>query len=97
MRPHHRRRCRCCDDVKGKENESHSQPFPLPRVLDDAVVTMSKVRKMKAIHNVLQFGSSLFAAVATMSKVRKMKAIHNCPVYVRRDRVAVVTMSKVRK
>ena len=38
---------------------------------------MSKVLKMKAIHNMCMYATPLPGAVVTMSKVLKMKAIHN--------------------
>ncbi len=41
----------CCDDVKDTKNESHSQRSRLWGAPTDAVVTMSKILKMKAIHN----------------------------------------------
>ena len=41
----------CCDDVKDTKNESHSQLSRLSIRLTGAVVTMSKILKMKAIHN----------------------------------------------
>ena len=39
---------------------------------------MSKVEKMKAIHNLRLMLRRLLHGVVTMSKVEKMKAIHNC-------------------
>ena len=51
--------------------------MPVILIRTRAVVTMSKVVKMKAIHN---FGFDIYEyadAVVTMSKVVKMKAIHN--------------------
>ena len=42
---------RCCDDVKDRKNESHSQRLGLQESAKAAVVTMSKIGKMKAIHN----------------------------------------------
>ena len=38
---------------------------------------MSKVKKMKAIHNAFGLLKMSRRAVVTMSKVKKMKAIHN--------------------
>ena len=44
---------RCCDVVKDRKNESHSQRFGriLVQIID--VVTLSKIEKMKAIHNIM--------------------------------------------
>ena len=67
----------CCDDVKDTKNESHSQqPADEPEELH-AVVTMSKILKMKAIHNVSCRSTLTSEAVVTMSKILKTKAIHN--------------------
>ena len=41
------------------------------------VVTMSKIGKMKAIHNQERRVSAGAPDVVTMSKIGKMKAIHN--------------------
>ena len=38
---------------------------------------MSKIGKMKAIHNYRDVGQPGFVDVVTMSKIGKMKAIHN--------------------
>ena len=38
---------------------------------------MSKILKMKAIHNICSCVPSPISAVVTMSKILKMKAIHN--------------------
>ncbi len=38
---------------------------------------MSKILKMKAIHNIVRSASYSSNAVVTMSKILKMKAIHN--------------------
>ena len=43
----------------------------------DDVVTMSKIEKMKAIHNLRQIYVKNMIDVVTMSKIEKMKAIHN--------------------
>ena len=40
-------------------------------------MTMSKIGKMKAIHNLQQTFQRMAFAVVTMSKIGKMKAIHN--------------------
>ena len=69
--------CRCCDNVKDKENESHSQPVPIILLLKTDVVTMSKIKKMKAIHNHALTVMAKTFDVVTMSKIKKMKAIHN--------------------
>ena len=45
------RRKRCCDDVKDTKNESHSQLTGRAARWATGVVTMSKIQKMKAIHN----------------------------------------------
>ncbi len=42
---------------------------------------MSKILKMKAIHNLLANLSLMALAVVTMSKILKMKAIHNFSKY----------------
>ena len=63
----------------------------------DAVVTMSKILKMKAIHNCVFRCPKDFCAVVTMSKILKMKAIHNLPRYSPNVCGAVVTMSKILK
>ena len=58
---------------------------------------MSKVKKMKAIHNLAVHLDGDALAVVTMSKVKKMKAIHNDVLPILLEVEAVVTMSKVKK
>ena len=41
------------------------------------VVTLSKIEKMKAIHNRLELYCEVRQDVVTLSKIEKMKAIHN--------------------
>ena len=67
----------CCDDVKDTKNESHSQLRAAGQLIAQPVVTMSKILKMKAIHNILHQVDGLVKPVVTMSKILKMKAIHN--------------------
>ena len=43
----------CCDDVKDTKNESHSQRLYMDLLKTETVVTMSKIQKMKAIHNAM--------------------------------------------
>ena len=45
--------------------------------MDCPVVTMSKILKMKAIHNDEARRKEIEKPVVTMSKILKMKAIHN--------------------
>ena len=42
---------RCCDVVKDRKNESHSQLMVVRKLSLRDVVTLSKIEKMKAIHN----------------------------------------------
>ena len=42
---------RCCDDVKDRKIESHSQLYYFRFLTEIDVVTMSKIEKLKAIHN----------------------------------------------
>ena len=58
---------------------------------------MSKVRKMRAIHNFGTLAEKEGNAVVAMSKVRKMRAIHNGERVEKHGLQAVVAMSKVRK
>ena len=58
---------------------------------------MSKVGKMRAIHNRRSISRRRRSAVVTMSKVGKMRAIHNDGRLTLTHPVAVVTMSKVGK
>ena len=44
---------------------------------DATVVTLSKIGKMKAIHNVKGLGLNARKTVVTLSKIGKMKALHN--------------------
>ena len=67
----------CCDDVKDRKNESHSQRILAAEIFRAGVVTMSKIGKMKAIHNREQRNYRRGPGVVTMSKIGKMKAIHN--------------------
>ena len=41
------------------------------------VVTLSKIEKMKAIHNNMKTFIRFVCDVVTLSKIEKMKAIHN--------------------
>ena len=70
---------RCCDVVKDRKNESHSQLIYLGRLPGLDVVTLSKIEKMKAIHNNNNGHLSSMLDVVTLSKIEKMKAIHNSP------------------
>ena len=68
---------RCCDVVKDRKNESHSQPFSRLTPPNFDVVTLSKIEKMKAIHNPLNTLPACPRDVVTLSKIEIMKATHN--------------------
>ncbi len=87
----------CCDDVKDTKNESHSQRLAVYSVVRPTVVTMSKIQKMKAIHNSFQTFAIASSTVVTMSKIQKMKAIHNHIKPRKTSKQTVVTMSKIQK
>ena len=88
---------RCCDVVKDRKNESHSQHIIYYIITYIDVVTLSKIEKMKAIHNSSGFIYIIVTDVVTLSKIEKMKAIHNqkrSPSFKNSD---VVTLSKIEK
>ena len=67
----------CCDCFKDTKNESHSQLLVSRLLFVMNVVTVSKIRKMRAIHNSGRRWCSAGFNVVTVSKIRKMRAIHN--------------------
>ena len=67
----------CCDVVKDRKNESHSQRIGYGVTRKGDVVTLSKIEKMKAIHNKVLIIHLKLLDVVTLSKIEKMKAIHN--------------------
>ena len=87
----------CCDVVKDRKNESHSQPDSFDGEEVDDVVTLSKIEKMKAIHNLMLFFLKLYCDVVTLSKIEKMKAIHNTRICLMFHVIDVVTLSKIEK
>ena len=61
------------------------------------VVTLSKIEKMKAIHNKSDLRMLKEADVVTLSKIEKMKAIHNRGLNTPELPGDVVTLSKIEK
>ena len=87
----------CCDDVKDTKIESHSQPKGQRSKVQQAVVTMSKIQKLRAIHNGLLKEVMDFLTVVTMSKIQKLRAIHNTVFVFKVNLYTVVTVSKIQK
>ena len=87
----------CCDVVKDRKNESHSQLRWRNGCTAGTVVTLSKIGKMKAIHNEVEVPLDVVDTVVTLSKIGKMKAIHNQWLSFLLLRLTVVTLSKIGK
>ena len=68
---------RCCYVVKDRKNESHSQLKLCDNAVEHDVVMLSKIEKMKAIHNKAVIVPVDEIDVVMLSKIEKMKAIHN--------------------
>ena len=86
----------CCQYVKDKNFESNSQPEFNVYMLPIAVVSMSKIKISKAIHNINFHWSSRHTAVVSMSKIKISKAIHNVAIHLLLYTTAVVSMSKIK-
>ena len=67
----------CFCRIKGKKSESNSQPSDRLGDVLHVVSAVSKVRNLKAIHNMWSSRESDPVVVSAVSKVRNLKAIHN--------------------
>ena len=67
----------CFCRIKGKKSESNSQPHVIWILVFAVVSAVSKVRNLKAIHNLLGTIGFRLGVVSAVSKVRNLKAIHN--------------------
>ena len=43
----------------------------------EAVISLSKIKNLKAIHNLIAKLTMTFIAVISLSKIKNLKAIHN--------------------
>ena len=67
----------CYQSVKDRKFESNSQLQIYGNILGNAVISLSKIENLKAIHN--KFSSLKMGkyAVISLSKIENLKAIHN--------------------
>ena len=87
---------RCCQSVKDKNFESNSQLIVLLNKRNAAVVSLSKIKISKAIHNNVQTSPSITGAVVSLSKIKISKAIHNHGYQNSKMHCAVVSLSKIK-
>ena len=71
---------RCCQSVKDKNFESNSQPKFIAHQDFSVVVSLSKIKISKAIHNRLRELFCVAIVVVSLSKIKISKAIHNIEV-----------------
>ena len=67
----------CHQSVKDKNFESNSQRDGRGFVLFKVVISLSKIKISKAIHNRLMMVLMLLRVVISLSKIKISKAIHN--------------------
>ena len=67
----------CHQSVKDKNFESNSQHMPAPPASKTVVISLSKIKISKAIHNTRRSRSSTISVVISLSKIKISKAIHN--------------------
>ena len=67
----------CYQSVKDKNFESNSQPSASMPPIDIVVISLSKIKISKAIHNINSFIMMKFFVVISLSKIKISKAIHN--------------------
>ena len=53
--------------------------------MSSAVISLSKIENLKAIHNELAHARQIENAVISLSKIENLKAIHNSLVYIVRN------------
>ena len=86
----------CYQFVKVKNFESNSQQFMGVPLTDKAVISLSKLKISKAIHNRAQLLNIRSHAVISLSKLKISKAIHNCSGLQSVDSQAVISLSKLK-
>ena len=68
----------CYQSVKDKNFESNSQHFKPTPYIDYVVISLSKIKISKAIHNHRDMRYCTRHVVISLSKIKISKAIHNC-------------------
>ena len=86
----------CYQSVKDKNFESNSQHNQIIVRLNLAVISLSKIKISKAIHNVCLLKRLKFLAVISLSKIKISKAIHNASVAASTFAPAVISLSKIK-
>ena len=86
----------CYQSVKDKKFESNSQHPDHQLSCCCAVISLSKIKNLKAIHNYLPLSSSFPPAVISLSKIKNLKAIHNLIFTPLAISIAVISLSKIK-
>ena len=86
----------CCQSVKDKNFESNSQPVLASYPSSLVVVSLSKIKISKAIHNSRCAQRLPGGVVVSLSKIKISKAIHNIRVLRKSRGLVVVSLSKIK-
>ena len=66
-----------CSKNKDKKSESNSQHPKLEDIDVDGCVRRTKIKNLKAIHNIITMLKSSFNCCVRRTKIKNLKAIHN--------------------
>ena len=86
----------CYQSVKDKNFESNSQLCLSPVFIDNVVISLSKIKISKAIHNCFICYRNIYYVVISLSKIKISKAIHNMPSGAAGSATVVISLSKIK-
>ena len=86
----------CYQFVKDKNFESNSQLPSITILLLKVVISLSKIKISKAIHNKMHKGEVDASVVISLSKIKISKAIHNIKAKTKSNNRVVISLSKIK-
>ena len=86
----------CYQSVKDKNFESNSQLITLVLLTPSVVISLSKIKISKAIHNLLRKSLRVSVVVISLSKIKISKAIHNLLSVLLHSLGVVISLSKIK-